>query len=73
MEVGYVGLEIHDASDSLSDHIVSSSISLPHFENCSGPCISYIQEVYKTESEKSVDVLQNWGNVNVLNVFMLIQ
>lgn len=49
VKVGCVGLNIHDASDPLSDHNVSSSVPLPHLEHCSGACIRHIKVVYTTK------------------------
>ena len=47
VQVSCVGLDVHDARDSLSDHDVSASVPLPHLKNCSGPCIRHIQVVCK--------------------------
>lgn len=61
VQVSCVGLDVHDAGDSLSDHDVSSSIPLPHLEYSSGPYISYIQivcKIYMVQELKPVKVLK---------------
>lgn len=49
MEVSCIGLDIHDAGDSLSDHNVPTTVPLPHLEYSTGPCIRHIQVVYKID------------------------
>lgn len=52
MEVRHVGLDIHDARDSLPDFDTSSCIPLPHFKYGFGPCVRYIKVVYSSRKQQ---------------------
>lgn len=49
MKISCVGLDVHNASDSLSDHNVSSSIPFSHLVYSTSSYIRHIQVVYKAE------------------------
>lgn len=49
VKVSCVGLDVHYASDSLSDHNVSSAIPFSHLKYSSSSYIRHIQIVYKAE------------------------
>lgn len=49
MKVRHIGLDVHDASDSLSDLEASSCVPLPHFKYGLGPCVRDVKVVYPSK------------------------